>query len=62
MHLFEYPPEAVVEVVLGARASQKTRDSIKAILGDKVVWPNVKLYQAGVDARHYRLNYEEVII
>jgi len=62
IHLFEYPSDAVVQVVVGARAKKETLDTIRDILSDRAVWPNVSLYQAVVDSRHYRLNYEPISI
>lgn len=62
VHLFEYPSDAVTQVVIGARAKQETKDAIKSILSDKRVWPNVSLYQAVIDPQFYRLNYESVAL
>ena len=62
IHLFEYPSDAVVQVVVGARATKETLDTIRNIISDRVVWPNISLYQAVVDSQHYRLNYEPISI
>lgn len=62
IHLFAFPPDAVTEVVIGARATPQIKDHIKAILSDKATWPNTTLLQASVDPRHYRLNYDPVPI
>ncbi len=61
-HLFSFPTEAVVEVIMGVRASAETKEKIKGALADKETWPNVSLMQATIDKRHYRLNYESVPI
>jgi hypothetical protein len=60
IHLFAYPPDAVTKVIIGARATAETRDRIKAILSDKLIWPNVSLFQAEVDQKHYKINYNVV--
>lgn len=59
-HLFEYPSDAVTQIVIGARATQETKEAIKSIVGDRVAWPNVSLYQAVIDPQFYRLNYEPI--
>lgn len=61
-HLFEYPTDAVTQVVIGARATQETKEVIKSILSDKSIWPNVSLYQAVIDSEFYRINYEPIDI
>lgn len=60
IHLFEYPSDAVTQVVIGARASQETKDAIRSVLSDRVVWPNVSLYQAYIDSQFYRLDYQSI--
>ncbi|MCX2709045.1 DUF2971 domain-containing protein [Pseudomonas sp. DCB_BG] len=62
VHLFDYPSDAVSKIIVGARASAETKESIKELLSDKKVWPNATLYHALVDERHYRLNYDRIEI
>jgi Protein of unknown function (DUF2971) len=62
VYLFAFPSEAVTEVVIGARASLQTKENVRSVMSDKATWPNAMVFQASVDQRHYRLNYEPTSI
>ena len=55
--LFEYPPEIIVSVTLGARASQELLDKARSILASNPAYKNVKLLQALPHAAQFRLDF-----
>lgn len=52
IHLFKFPIQAIKTIILGARISDKNRESIKSIL-KKDEFSQIKLFQAYLDSSSY---------
>lgn len=60
VHLFEFPPEAVKEVIFGAKISELDRRSILKLMNDNK-FNHVKLYQAELDNASYEVVIKQII-
>lgn len=56
IHLFELPASAIREVILGCRASESLGFKVNQTVFFDRPCPNVKVLEAELDPRHYRLN------
>jgi hypothetical protein len=58
-HLFRFPPEALNSVILGARATSETEDSVKDVLLGNSELSHVRLRSARADDSHFLLRIED---
>ena len=56
IHLFSFPPTCVREVILGYRISALNRLEIRESLANDEQYSHVKLYDAVIDIRDYKVN------
>jgi hypothetical protein len=56
IHLFSFPAACVQEVILGYRTSITDKDDIVGLLRNDEQYNHVKLYDAVIDRREYKLN------
>jgi hypothetical protein len=60
IHLFSFPREAVVSVILGARSTEQTEHSIRTILRSHEAYGSVVLKRAVPNESHFLLNITRV--
>lgn len=60
VHLFNFPPESVKSLVLGARISRSTEESLVELINMDERYRHVKLKRAVPDRAHFLLNIEDV--
>lgn len=56
VHLFQFPPDAIKSVIFGCRIDESTKDAIRELIARRSEFSHVSLFEAQVDARHYKVN------
>lgn len=60
IYLFEFPPSAVISVILGCRMNYLDKEKIKTVLFSKMDYSHVKLFQAVLDKELFSIKIERV--
>jgi len=60
MHFFKLPPECITSIILGCSMKEKKRQSIYNLLNQKAYFNHVKLFQAIIDHKLFKLNFYEI--
>jgi hypothetical protein len=56
VYLFAVPPDAINSIILGAASSYETRERVTAALSANVHLRHVRMFNAELDSRRFRLN------
>lgn len=60
VHLFEFPGDAIAEVIVGCCASEQLVDEIKFIVNNDTSLAHVEIKRASVNETDFKLNFEKL--
>jgi len=60
IYLFNFPSNAISEIIIGAKASQDFINQITSIIQNNIEYNHVKLVHAKISNTHYKLDYVNV--
>ena len=53
VHLFEFPAQAIISVVLGSRMAAQKKEDLRQILANSPRFSHVRCVEAEIDNEHY---------